>query len=923
MTTAAAGQQQGSQGDRMSVEDALLLMQQAVRKGQLQEAAAIGATAAVPLSIRLENLSLLGEIASGAEATVLYATLNSSSSSSSDATPPAGTPTHGSSSDVAVKRFKMHHSDDLNRFRRELRILASLAGHPNIVPLLGARALPPDYLMVMPLAATTLHGKLYQLGWRPSHVELLHLALQAAEGLAAVHAKGVVHRDVKPNNMLLSYEGQLWLADFGLAASVEEVVQESTLSVGLLRSRGKPTGGFLKRAMAGTLEYMAPEVLLKRPASQASDVYALAITINELAAGVFPFSDCTKDNPEIHTVLEHGYGRQELATAVAAEGLRPSLPKQAPAGLTALLQAAWSLDPAARPTAAQLRDALAALLQQAQQQQACGAAEQQQQRVVVDACCDASSEEGLSAMEVDATSAAAAAAAAFKQRQQRQQDSDCSGACSSAGSDVFIPEDSDTLASSTLSLLPHGQQQQQRLRRIPRSSSASTLGSGPDTGPGFAAAGDSSSSHGSKPLSTEAANAAAAAAAAAAVPAAASLQGVLSLTAAAAAAAAAAGVVESGAFGALGPRESMEDRHVVVQGLGGDARVTLAAVFDGHRGHEAAAYAAAQLPRNLLLASVLEGSSSSGEHAAAQSAGSEQPAADDCSGAAVALKRAFLATDAAFWQEWQAEMHAHAAAGQYTERYPGCTALAAVLAGPQLLVANAGDGRAVLSRGGTAVPLSRQHTADLVDERERVVAAGGTVAFRGGSWRVGTAALQVTRALGDFDLKVPRQQPSQQQQQRCSPYSCNPLSASSASSSSGSMPVTAEPEVVSVRLSGADQFLILGTDGLWDVVGDQEAVGLVHDTVKDPFLCAKRLVMEALSRGSSDNVSAVVLFLQPKHTLERVWVRGGGAAVPAATATFYGSRRLTTQQAAEQAGDGAAAAAAGAAGAADEMMDTY
>jgi serine/threonine protein kinase len=44
-------------------------------------------------------------------------------------------------------------------------------------------------------------------------------------------------------------------------------------------------GGFLKRAMAGTLEYMAPEVLLKRPASQASDVYGLAITINELATG--------------------------------------------------------------------------------------------------------------------------------------------------------------------------------------------------------------------------------------------------------------------------------------------------------------------------------------------------------------------------------------------------------------------------------------------------------------------------------------------------------------------------------------------------------------------------------------------------------------------------------------------------------------
>lgn len=55
---------------------------------------------------------------------------------------------------------------------------------------------------------------------------------------------------------------------------------------------------------------MAPEVLLKAsPQSRASDVYAWAVTMNELATATYPFSDCTKDNPEIHTVLEMGYGR--------------------------------------------------------------------------------------------------------------------------------------------------------------------------------------------------------------------------------------------------------------------------------------------------------------------------------------------------------------------------------------------------------------------------------------------------------------------------------------------------------------------------------------------------------------------------------------------------------------------------------------
>ena len=53
---------------------------------------------------------------------------------------------------------------------------------------------------------------------------------------------------------------------------------------------------------AGTLEYMAPEVLLKQPVSRASDVYSFAVTLNELATAIVPFSDCTKENPEVSEV---------------------------------------------------------------------------------------------------------------------------------------------------------------------------------------------------------------------------------------------------------------------------------------------------------------------------------------------------------------------------------------------------------------------------------------------------------------------------------------------------------------------------------------------------------------------------------------------------------------------------------------------
>ena len=62
-------------------------------------------------------------------------------------------------------------------------------------------------------------------------------------------------------------------------------------------------------SQVGTLEYMAPEVLQKQPTTAASDVYAWAVTVNEIATGVFPFADCTKDNPQCQTVLNFGYGR--------------------------------------------------------------------------------------------------------------------------------------------------------------------------------------------------------------------------------------------------------------------------------------------------------------------------------------------------------------------------------------------------------------------------------------------------------------------------------------------------------------------------------------------------------------------------------------------------------------------------------------
>ena len=64
---------------------------------------------------------------------------------------------------------------------------------------------------------------------------------------------------------------------------------------------------------------MAPEVLQKQPTTAASDVYAWAVTVNEIATGIFPLADCTKDNPQCQTVLNFGYGRSGLTSSQTSQ----------------------------------------------------------------------------------------------------------------------------------------------------------------------------------------------------------------------------------------------------------------------------------------------------------------------------------------------------------------------------------------------------------------------------------------------------------------------------------------------------------------------------------------------------------------------------------------------------------------------------
>ncbi|KAM3412948.1 hypothetical protein ACQJBY_004234 [Aegilops geniculata] len=174
-------------------------------------------------------------------------------------------------------------------------------------------------------------------------------------------------------------------------------------------------------------------------------------------------------------------------------------------------------------------------------------------------------------------------------------------------------------------------------------------------------------------------------------------------------------------------------------------------------------------------------------------------------------------------------------------RTVGSTAVVAVVGRRRIVVANCGDSRAVLSRGGVAVPLSTDHKPDRPDELQRVEAAGGRVINWNGSRVLGV--LSTSRSIGDYYLK---------------PY------------------VSAEPEVTAVERTGKDEFLLLASDGLWDVVSNQEACRVARSCLtgraaaafpesvsgRSAADAAALLAELAITRGSKDNISVVVVELK-------------------------------------------------------------
>lgn len=114
-----------------------------------------------------------------------------------------------------------------------------------------------------------MQSMLHERGWRPSWAEVLHLSLCMASGLQAVHEAGLVHRDIKPGNVLLGPSGTCVLSDFGLADHLANLRASSASA---------PSGGFHKQRIVGTLQYLAPEILLNNFHTQVCTAHTVQLT---------------------------------------------------------------------------------------------------------------------------------------------------------------------------------------------------------------------------------------------------------------------------------------------------------------------------------------------------------------------------------------------------------------------------------------------------------------------------------------------------------------------------------------------------------------------------------------------------------------------------------------------------------------------
>ena len=201
---------------------------------------------------------------------------------------------------VAIKlmnREVASDSDQLERFRREARAVAQLS-HPHVVGAIDAgEDHGRPYIVFEYIEGETLKQRIRRCGRLPI-AEAVAYSIEIARALGAAHARHIVHRDVKPQNVLIDEEGSAKVTDFGIARTLDE--------------EGLTADG----RVLGTTDYVSPEQALGQRVTGQSDLYSLGIVLYEMLAGEVPF----KGDSQVAVAMKHV--REALPDI---QGLRPEV----------------------------------------------------------------------------------------------------------------------------------------------------------------------------------------------------------------------------------------------------------------------------------------------------------------------------------------------------------------------------------------------------------------------------------------------------------------------------------------------------------------------------------------------------------------------------------------------------------------------
>ena len=199
---------------------------------------------------------------------------------------------------VAIKVLKKEFREDENfvrKFRSEAQASAGLL-HPNVVNVYDVGEDRGLYYMVMELVEGITLKEYIEKKGRLSHKEVISIAIQMCSGIGAAHAAGIIHRDIKPQNIIISKDGKVKVTDFGIA----KAVTSNTISTNAM----------------GSVHYTSPEQARGGFSDQKSDIYSIGITLYEMVTGQVPFNGDSTVSVAIKHLQEEITAPSELVSDI-------------------------------------------------------------------------------------------------------------------------------------------------------------------------------------------------------------------------------------------------------------------------------------------------------------------------------------------------------------------------------------------------------------------------------------------------------------------------------------------------------------------------------------------------------------------------------------------------------------------------------